>query len=106
MQRRHGEDGNAETDAAANQRQDHRFRDELPDESRATRAERSANRQLVLAYRRAREQEVRDVDAGEEEHERYGAEQHIEQGAKLTKHLIGEWNDAQRESSVGRIDRG
>ena len=44
----------------------------------ATRAERETDRHLAMPRRRAREQHVRDVRAGDEQHEPDGAEQHQE----------------------------
>ena len=42
---------------------------QLPNESRAPGAEREAHRDLALARRRAREQQVGDVRAGDEQHD-------------------------------------
>ena len=52
---------------AAQQRENQPFDGELPDDARAAGAERRANTDLALAIRCAREEERRDVEAGDEQ---------------------------------------
>src|SRR5262249_33789336 len=59
------------------------FGDQLANDPSATRAERGTNGDLRLAARRADQEEVRDVRAGDEKHEADCAEQRIEQRADV-----------------------
>ena len=61
--------------AAASDRQNEALGEHLPDESRPPRAERRAHAELALAGGAARQQQARDVDAGDEQHERHRADE-------------------------------
>ena len=56
---------------------------QLSKEATASRTERGANRELATPRRRAREQQMRDVRARDEQHERHRARQHEQRIAKL-----------------------
>src|SRR5262249_29772934 len=62
--------GNEQTADSAKDRQYETFAEELPNDSRATRAERSANRDLALPRGCAGEQKVGDVRARDQQHKR------------------------------------
>jgi hypothetical protein len=53
-------------------------------------AERAANRYLGAARHRLREQEVRVVAAGDEQHDRRGAKQHVEPSTKVAYEIFTE----------------
>ncbi len=57
---------------AADRREDEALAEQLPHEPPRARAERHAHGDLALADRRARQEQVGDVRAGDEEHERDG----------------------------------
>ena len=59
---------------SADEREHRRFGEQLRDEPAAARADRRANRHLAGARSAAREQQVRDVDAGDQQHEQRRAE--------------------------------
>ena len=67
----------------ASDRQHQRFREELSDDRRARRAERGANPDFLRAVRGAVEQQVRDVGAGDQQHEEHRAEHRVEQLPRL-----------------------
>ena len=54
-------------DGAAGHREQHAFDDQLPDQTDALRAHREADRDLLLAPDGARQQQVRDVGAGDQQ---------------------------------------
>ena len=66
----------ARPSVAADQAQQDRLGDELANQPRAARADRGAHRQLALPRRAARQQQVRDVGARDEQHQSDRAEQH------------------------------
>ena len=68
--------GEEHADRAGYEREDQALRQELPHESSAAGAERGPNRHLALTRRRLREQEIRDVRAGDHEEQRDGTKQH------------------------------
>ena len=75
-------------------------------ELRASRAECHTHRGFAPARDRARELEVGDVGARDQEYQRHGAAQHDQGLAHLANDLILEWHRAEREATVGRIDFG
>ncbi len=81
-----------------------RFGEHLPHEPRAAAAERRAHRQLALTTRRAHQDEVRDVRARDEQHERHGAEQRDERGLHLRHQLGVHWYGAEIDAGGG-LDR-
>ena len=88
-QRRLGED---DAERRAEQADDRRLREQLPDDAQAAGAKGGPNRDLAMAYRRPREQQVGDVRAGDHQHERHRA--HHRQDHELD--LLGNHPVAQR----------
>ena len=81
---------------------EHRTLDEqLPDDAAAAGADRRANRDFALADRRARQQHIGDVAAGDDEQEADRAEERIERAAELAHHPVDDGNDA--EAETGRV---
>ena len=81
----------------ASERQHQRFGEELPNDRRARRAERGANADFLRAMRRAVEQQVGDVGAGDEQHEEHGAEHREQQLPRLLADVVvGELLDVGR----------
>ena len=72
--------------AAADQAEDHALGEQLADQAAATGAERGPHGDLALARRRAREQQVRDVHARDQQHEADGAEQQPERASQVADH--------------------
>ena len=68
--------------------------DELPDQPQPARAERRAQRHLVLPGGRAREQQVRDVGARDEQHERHRAEERQERRPRVLDDVVLQRHDA------------
>ena len=64
------------------------FGHQLPDDPCAARAERLSHRDLPLARDRAREQQVRDVRAGDQQHEADGAEEHEERRPDISRQRV------------------
>ena len=71
---------------AAQQRQQQALDQQLPHEAPARRAERRADGDLAPPHRRAREQQVRHVRAGDEEHHADGAGQREEERPRIADH--------------------
>jgi hypothetical protein len=69
----------------------------------AARSDGRANGHLLLPHRRAREQKIRDVAAGDEQHQPDRAEEHVEREADVADDLVDERDDADREPAVRRI---
>ena len=61
---------------AGDDRQEQAFRQQLTDQAGTAGAKRDPNAHFLLACRCSREQEVRNVRAGDQKQERHGAEQH------------------------------
>ena len=70
------------SDEAGGRRDDRRFEQHLPDSAAARRAERRADGEFVLAADRRREEQVADVRAGDEQHERDGSLEQEQQPAR------------------------
>ena len=62
--------------------------EQLPNQPRPAGAERGANRDLALARRGPRQQQVRDVDTRNQQHEADGAEQQPERLANIAHHRL------------------
>ena len=65
-----------QTGGAAEQAEQQALGQQLPDEPLPARAERGADRDFLLTAGRARQQQVRDVRARDQQHERHRSEQH------------------------------
>ena len=101
--RRDAEQRDAESGHSAHERQQHVFRQQLSQKTRAIGAHGGANRHLLLANRRARQQQVGNVATGDQQHEADGAEQHVEGEAHVADDLVDQRNDADRQTAVRRI---
>ena len=80
--------GKQQPETGAEQTEHHAFSEKLPDQPAAAGAECGANGHFRLARGRAGEQQVGDVDAGNQEHEAYGAEQHEYRPADVAHHRL------------------
>ena len=77
---------------------------QLPDDARAPGAEDGAQGELALPRHRARQQQVRDVGARDEQDEPHGAEQHVERGLHVPRQRVAQRHDRQRPGLVvGRM---
>ena len=66
--------------------------EELSNQPRSRSSQRSANRELLRARSSAREQEVRHVGAGDQQHEANRAQQRYEQTSIVANQLVDEWS--------------
>ena len=82
-QRADAEPAEDQAEHAADDRQHDAFGQQLADDPAARAADRRADRDLAPAAGRAHEQEVRDVGAGDEQHEADGADQHEQRRADV-----------------------
>ena len=73
----------AQTDDAADEREENALDEQLPDDAPPGGAEREANGNFARPMRRARQQQIGDVRAGDEQHERDGAHQRPENSFDL-----------------------
>src|SRR5262249_14661764 len=74
--------------SAANQTERETFNHYLPHDPPATRAETRADGQFTLPRRRPRQHQIRDVDAGHQQHERDRAEQYVKRLARIARQLF------------------
>ena len=92
----------------AQQRQHDRFRQQLTHDPPASRAEGHAHGQFAAARGEARHLQVRDVDAGDQQHERHRPEQDQQQRAHRLRAVLlqadraRERADVRRECALGR----
>ncbi len=77
--------GDEHPQPAAEERQDHALRDELAHQTRAAGAERGTERELAASLRAAGEEEVGDVDAGDDEQHEHGREHRQQRGPDFTR---------------------
>jgi hypothetical protein len=69
------------------------FREELPDDASRAGAHRGANRKLALPTACAHQHEIRDVAAGDEQHNRHRAHQQQQEAAAASDDLFVEGAD-------------
>ena len=86
----------------AQQRQHDRFRQQLTHDPPASGAEGHADGQFAAARGEARHLQVRDVDAGDQEHERDGPEQDQQQRAHRLRALLLQADRARERAGVRR----
>ena len=94
---------------AAGEREQQALDQQLPDDAPARRAHRVAHRHLARPRRRARQQQVGDVGAGDEQHEADRAHQRQEDDADRAgvEALVERLDDADGQLLVaGRVGRG
>ena len=89
-----------ESGGAAGERQDHTLGQELADEAPAAGAERRAHRDLPVLVGRARQQQIRDVDARDQEDADHGPEEDEERPPDLADHRRQQWNRGDRISAA------
>ena len=89
---------------AAGDREQEALGHEMTNETSAAGAERAPHRHLLAPAERARQQQVGDVGAGDQQHERDGAEQDGERAPHFADHLFLQRHDAERQAAVGRIE--
>ena len=70
------------------------------------RAQRGADRQLPFAANRARQNQVRDIRAGDHEHQRGGREQHEQNRSRPRRDLIAQPDRLDAEVGLRRIRFG
>ena len=80
----------ADGEQAREHRDDHRLRHLQPDELAARRADRATHRQVALAALGAHHEQVRDVGAGDQQHDRDRAEEHPERTRHAAEQLLVE----------------
>ena len=86
----------------AHQRQHDRFRQQLTHDPPASRAEGHAYGQFAAARREARHLQVRDVDAGNQQHERHRPEQDQQQRAHRLRAILLQADHARASGDVRR----
>ena len=89
--------------SAAHETEQRAFGQQLPHEPLPARAERGADGDFLLARRRAREQQVRDVGARDEQHERHRAQHHEHRAAHVADDRFDERHDVDREGPVALV---
>ena len=77
------------------------LRDQLPDESRAARAERRPDRELAAAFDATREQQARDVGASNPQHEDDGNEHQQQRPADASRQVLTERHEDRARRRVG-----
>ena len=99
--------GQQQSDGAAKHREEHAFGDELAHHVAAARAEREARRDLSSSSGKAREQQVGDVRARDQEHARHGAEEQQITLSLRADRIVQERHDLDRRRrvDVGRVRR-
>ena len=98
------ERGDRQPERPADDRQQQAFGEQLPDDSPVRGAERGPHRHLLAPPDRARQQQVGDVRAGDQQHEADGRHQHDQRSPHVADHLLAQRHDAEREAAVRRID--
>ena len=84
-QRLHADAGEQHAEGAAGDRQQHAFGHELPEQPAAACAKRRAHREFTMTCLGAREQQVREIGAGDEQHETDGGLQHPDRAARAAE---------------------
>ena len=85
---------------AARHREHQAFGEHLAHQPPALRAERGAHADLALARGAARQQQIRDVDAGHEQHEHDGAHQREQRRPELADHLFLQRKEHHRPAGI------
>ena len=92
--------GDRDADPASGDGNDETFSEQLSDQPASPRAERGANRHLAATADPARQQEIRHVGAGDEQHEERRAEQQIQWTSQLADGSVVERIDDHRLALV------
>ena len=102
----HAPERSQHAQAAAGQRKQERFGEELTDQPSARRAERAANGELTLLHRRLCQQQVRHVRARHQQQESHGAEQDQQRRASPARdRVLQRDHHAIREKVVALLAR-
>ncbi len=100
----HDERGDEQAQRTADRFQQEGFGQQLTNERPAAPAERRANRHLAGARRTAREQEVRDVDADDQQHERRHADEQLERPFRaLAQRAPAELSGRQLDAPLAKL---
>ena len=83
-------DADGDAERAAEERDDEAFGEELTHQAAASRAERGAHRQLAAARAAAREEQIREVRARNQQHQRDTRRQHHQRRPHSHRHLFHE----------------
>ena len=76
---------------------------QLPQQPAAGSAQRRSDGQLALTSGRSREQQVRDVDAGDQQHEKDRAEQDQQRPPDVADDFVVESNEPHADSCIHRV---
>src|SRR4029453_10771767 len=91
-----GEDAPHEPEPAPEEGEERALGEELPEEAAASRPQRGTEAELAPAVGEAREREVRDVGAGDEEDERDRAQEDEERGPRVLHQLLAKGDERRR----------
>ncbi len=97
-------EGKGHAQDSAQERQGQALDQELEGQAPSRGAHRDAHRDLLLARERSRQEQVRDVGAGDEEHERHRTREDQKGLTDIPDHLIEKRHDPKGEAAVRRID--
>ena len=94
-------DGDGDAEHGPHDREQHALSEKLPNQAAAARADRRADGDLPLPHRRARQQQARDVGAGDDQQKRRRAEQREERRPEDADDLGRERNRTRGVVAVG-----
>ena len=97
----HQPDGDHQSQRTAGDRQRHGFHEQLPHDVAERRAECAPHRDLARPPRCAEQEEVADVEAGDEEQQRHSCRQRREHGFDVAEHGLGERSSVR--AAKGRV---
>ena len=90
--------------SAAGEREQQAFGQQLTDDAAAACAEGASHQHFLLASERARQQQVRDVGARDQQDEADGADQDRDRLAYVAHDLLAQRDDAEGQAAVGGIE--
>jgi len=96
-----GEDGKEKSRGSGKEGEEKALGEHLLEDAGAGGAKSEAHGEFAAAARGAREQEIGDVGAGDEEHEADGADEHEQSGANVASELIAESDGVGADFGVG-----
>ena len=80
------------------------FGEQLPDDAGPSGAERGSHRHLLTPRQGSSQEKVRDIGAGDSEHEGNSADQNQQRPPGIAHYLLAQRYDAEGEAAVGRVD--
>jgi len=92
--------GEQEAEGAPRQREQETFEHQLTRDSTPARPERGSHGQLLLPPLRTDQEEVRDVRAGDQQHDAHRGEQDPQHRAHVADHVLGERTDPRAQPDV------